>query len=62
MTLESQVIAMGFAALFLQFLICVRRNTSERSESVNDRAMLAERGPAAKRESGSQTEKLSFTE
>jgi len=53
MTLESQVIAVGCAALFLQFLINIRRNTSERSESVDDRGMLAEEGPIAKREGGS---------
>jgi len=59
MTLESQVIAVGCAALFLQFLINIRRITSEGSESVDDRAMIAEKGPTAKREGGSQAEHFS---
>ncbi len=53
MTLESQVIAMCCAALFLQFLIIVRKNANERSESADDRATIDEKVPAAKREDGS---------
>lgn len=56
MTLESQVIAMCCAALFLQFLISVKQIASERSESVNDRAMFAEKVLTTKREGGSLAE------
>jgi len=56
MTLESQVIAMSFAASFLQILITLRRNANERSKSVDDQAMFAEKAPTAGTERGSLAE------
>jgi hypothetical protein len=42
--------------LFLQLLISVRKNASERSESADDRATFAEKHPTAKGEGGSLAE------